>query len=612
VVGAARTIAARGPWVVGAVALVLHLAVLAGLSSAPSFDVPIVDEATYDHLARDLVAGHGLDPRLFWQGLLYPLELAAVYAVTGGSLVAARVAQALAGSLAAALTCRLGERTGGPRVGLLAGLIVACSGPLLFFDCEVVATAWEVLWAAALPLLALQATAKPGRWRVFFFGVACAASILTRASFAPFVAVLAVWVTRRTAPRRAVSWSIAAMCGAGMLVVWAPAAVMARAATGSFDVLPYSGGINLYIGNNADTDATIRVRPGEAWDRLASLPAQHGAMTPAAKEAYFTGLVVDYAKEHPGAFALGLAKKAVELVSSREIPRNIDVYAYRSYSTILSASVWRTGAFGFPFGVVFPMALVGLAFAWRTLPVPLVVLLVTYPVAIIAVFVTARYRAPMLPALAIAASLGAKVVRVAIASNRWPRVAGCAALVVFGLVVSTWPGPFAAELGDHRAEMLTLVATSRLERGRIAEAEALLREALESDPRDQVAHCVLGTVLTRGGDLDAAAWQFESALELDSRGGPRLVQSNANEGMGNVLLLRGTPSLALPYFLEALKYEPDHAALLNDVGQILHGMGHEEEAASYLRRAVAADPTLDVARRNLQAVETILRARTAP
>ncbi|HEY4013183.1 MAG TPA: tetratricopeptide repeat protein [Polyangiaceae bacterium] len=602
---------AHGPWVVGGLALLLHLGVLAELSSAPSFDVPIVDEATYDRLARDLLAGHGFDARLFWQGLLYPLELAAVYAATGGSLVAARIAQALAGSLAAALTCRLGDRAGGRRVGLLAGLIVACSGPLVFFDCELVATAWEVLWAAALPLLALRAADKPGRWRLFLFGAACAACVLTRASFAPFVVVALIWVARRAAVPSG-RWLPAALCGAGVLALWIPAAVVARAATGSFDVLPYSGGINLYIGNNADADATVRIRPGEAWDRFASLPARHGATTPAAKEAYFTGLVADYAREHPGRFALGLANKSVELVTSREIPRNIDVYAYRAYSTILSAIVWRAGAFGFPFGVVFPLALVGLLRAWRTMPAPLLILLVTYPLAIVAVFVTARYRAPILPALAIAASAGVQVIRHAIASHDLRRAAGCAALVVAGVLASTWPGPFAAERGDHRAEMLTLVATSHLEHGRIAEAEPLLRDALESDPRDQVAHCVLGTVLTQRGDLDAAAAQFESALELDSQEGAALVQANANEGMGNVLLLRGTPPLALPYFLEALKYEPTDAPLLNDVGQILHGMGDDEEALAYLRRAVAADPTLDVAHRNLQAVEANLHAGAAP
>jgi Tfp pilus assembly protein PilF len=608
----ARVVREHGPWLVAFVALGLHLAVLAELSSAPSFDVPIVDEATYDRLARDLVAGHGLDARLFWQGLLYPLELAGVYAMAAGSLLAARLVQALAGSLTAALTYKLGARAGGRRVGLAAGLVVACSGPLLFFDFELVATAWETLLAVALPLLALWAAEKPDRWRLAALGGACGASVLTRATFVPFVAVLLAWVAREATVRRGLPWWRAAACVAGLLVVLLPAAVLARASTGGWRVLPYSSGINLYIGNNPDSDATVRIRPGEAWDRLASLPSRHGATTPAAKEAYFEQLVLGYALDRPGRFALGLAKKAVELASSREIPRNIDVYAYRAYSTVLSATVWRAGAFGFPFGVVFPLALVGVALGWRAVPAPLLVLLVTYPLAVVAAFVTARYRAPIVPALAVAAALGANAAAEAIAAKRWRRTAGCASILCFGLVVSTWPGPFAAELGDHRAEMLTLVATSHLEHGRIADAEKLLREALVGNPQDQVAHCVLGTVLTQRGDLEAAAAQFESALDLDDKSGLGLVQTNANEGMGNVLVLRDTPTLALPFFLEALKSEPDNAPLLNDVGQILHGMGDDREAAAYLRKAVAADPTLDLARRNLQAIDATLRGASPP
>ena len=592
--------------------LLLHFAVVAELSRAPSFDVPIVDEASYDQLARDLVAGRGLDGRLFWQGLLYPLELALVYAATGGSIVCARVAQSFAGAAAAGLTCKLGERVGGRRVGLAAGLLVACSGPLLFLDFELAATAWEVLWGVALPLLAMRAAERSSARSAWLFGAACGAGILTRAAFAPFTLAAIAWLAWSGSGRRERRWARAATSAMGVATVLLPAVLLARSATGEWRILPYSGAINLYIGNGQGSDDRIRIRPGEAWDRLASQPARRGAATPSAKEAYFVDLVERDAVDHPGAFALGLAKKAVELVSSREIPRNLDVYTYRAYSAVLEVAAWRAGPFGFPFGLVFPFALVGLVFAYRAMPAPLVILLVTYSLSIVAVFVTARYRAPILPAIAIAAAMGARRAYDAVAAREWPVVAGCGALALSGAALSTRPGPFAAELGDPRAEMLTLVATEHFEHGRFDDAESLLHEALDGDPRDQVAHCVLGSVLARRGDLDGAADHFASALALDSGSTVPQVPFHANAGMGSVLVLRGTPSLALPYFREALKYEPDDARLLDDVGQILHGAGDDEGAARYLRRAVFADPSLDVARKNLERVEAALRGRAAP
>ncbi len=596
-------IRAHGPWFVGCVALAIRLVALAELSSAPSFDVPIVDEATYDQLARDLLAHHELDARYFWQGLFYPLFLAAVYALTGGSLLLARVIQALIGSISAALTCKLGRAAGGRTVGLVAGLLVALSGPLVFSDFELVATAWEVFWALSLMLVAMRARAAVGaakgeRWFALL-GVVGGLAILTRASFVPFVAALAAWLgfalfgRAATGRRRS---ACACVFAAGLFAVLTPAAVAAREATGEARVLPYSGGINLYIGNNADSDATIQVRPGGEWDRLASLPEEHGAVTASAKEAFFLGLVVDFARKSPRGFVAGLGKKAMELVCAREIPRNIDVYAYRAYSNVLAVSTWRLGRFGFPFGVILPLALVGFALSGRALPVPVRILLVSYSLALVAVFVAARYRAPLLPPLAVAAVAGAAAWWRALLARRWRAIAGSSALAAAGAMAAWLPGPFPAEQGDYRAEMLTFVATAQLRRGRLDDAEPLLREALDRDPRSQVAHCVLGTVLTQRGDVEAAARQFEAALEIDPS------DAKAHRGLGNLFLLEELPAKALPHLRAALEVEPRDGAVLNNVAQILHGMGDDAAAIVYFRRALSVDPTLDLARSNLAAI----------
>lgn len=608
-------IADHGALAVACVALLVRLAALYELSNAPSFHVPIVDEASYDRLARGLTSGHPVDAQYFWQGLFYPLFLATTYAATGGSVLAARVAQAVVGAIGAALAYVLGEQAGGRRIGMAAGLAVAGSGPLIFSDFELVATAWEVLWATSLPLLAMRVAKSPERRWLALLGCVGGLSIVTRASFTPFVVVLDTWLVlglaRQPGPRRAV-WTRTSWLLAGLLIVLLPTALVGLRATGEVRVLPYSGGINLYIGNNPDRDATVQIRPGPEWDRLASTPAAHGAVTPRAKEAFFLNLVVDYAKHEPLDFLAGLGKKALEFFSSREIARNLDVYTYRPYSTVLSWTVWRVGRFGFPFGVLFPLALLGLALDGRALSPPLRILLLVYPLTVVAVFATARYRAPVVPALAVAAALGARAlwraVRVAGAASvarlaRSERVAWSSALATAGLAASTWPGPFAGERGDHRAEMLTLVATEHLAHGRLDAAEPLLREAIESEPRNKVAHCVLGTLLTQRADFDSATSQFESVIGIDPDDG------RAHEGLGNLSILQGNPKLALEHFRKVLEVDGDDAAMLNNVGQLLHVLGDDQGATDYLRRALAVDPTLDLARSNLAEIQ---RSRGAP
>jgi hypothetical protein len=235
------------------------------LTRAPSFYVPIVDERSYDHLARQLLAGHPLDAAYFWQGPFYPAFLSAVYAWTNGSVLAARLAQSGLGAATAALSFRLGERIGGRRVGWIAGLTTALYGPLVFAEFELVATAWEAFLVVALLLLALRWCETPRAFWGLLLGLIGGLSIVTRATFVPFVAGLGVWLAIELARRSAclregvTRWSLFA---GGVLLVLVPVAVVNGRATGHFGVLPYSGGINLYIGNNPDRVHTLQIRPG--------------------------------------------------------------------------------------------------------------------------------------------------------------------------------------------------------------------------------------------------------------------------------------------------------------------------------------------------------------
>src|SRR5207249_1153034 len=87
------------------------------------------DEPGYDRLARALLAGRGID----WPGRvpLYPLWLAAVYALTGGSYRAVPIAQAFLGATAIPLAYLLGRRVFGHAVGLLTALGVTLSCQLV-------------------------------------------------------------------------------------------------------------------------------------------------------------------------------------------------------------------------------------------------------------------------------------------------------------------------------------------------------------------------------------------------------------------------------------------------------------------------------------------------
>ena len=63
-----------------------------------------------------------------------------------------------------------------------------------------------------------------------------------------------------------------------------------------------------------------------------------------------------------------LGHKAFLLVRGEEIKRNQDVYFARTYSWLLGVLLWKICHFAFPFGLLGPLAAVGLVLAWRHRP----------------------------------------------------------------------------------------------------------------------------------------------------------------------------------------------------------------------------------------------------
>lgn len=124
-------------WILALVALALVVRLGYALTLPPEIVVTFeADPITYDQIARNIAAGRGFSgasfyyppgsdvPTAFWDAL-YPYFLATIYTVAGHSIATVRVAQALLGALAVWLTCWIGDRLAGRRVGLTAAAVSA-------------------------------------------------------------------------------------------------------------------------------------------------------------------------------------------------------------------------------------------------------------------------------------------------------------------------------------------------------------------------------------------------------------------------------------------------------------------------------------------------------
>jgi Flp pilus assembly protein TadD len=194
------------------------------------------------------------------------------------------------------------------------------------------------------------------------------------------------------------------------------------------------------------------------------------------------------------------------------------------------------------------------------------------------------------------------------ACRTWPRFrpiwAVAAACAVMILAIAAWRQT-SYWRNSETIWTRTLACTSRnivahynlgvalAKRGRIDEAMAHFRKALEVDPDYTGAHNNLGIALADCGRIDEAAEHFRKALEIE----PDYAEVHAN--LGNVLARRGRTNDAILCYERALQLKPDLASAHNGLGNALSDLGRDDEAERHLREALEIDANYAEARNNV-------------
>jgi 4-amino-4-deoxy-L-arabinose transferase-like glycosyltransferase len=488
------------------VALAVRLAYLL-TARGPAFDAPLIDADYYDYLGERLARGEGFDAGPFWQPPLYPVVLGGLYWLGGHSLWWPRLLQALLGSLSAVLAQDVARRLSGSRaVGLGAGLLVALHGSLVFYDGELLATSLGTFLGTAALWLAVRESRGPGP--ALLCGVCIGLGALAVAPLLLLVLPLA-WALARG--RRVHAVLCAAACAALVLC----ATLSNHARSGEWLLISANGGINLWLGNNADVDGAMAIRPGAAWEALVNEPARHGFHTPASQDAYFTRKALEWCGSRPLDCVGNLLWKARLLLLARELPRNEDLYVVRAQSPVLWALTPGPGGLALPYALLWPLAAAGCVRVWRkwrakedaraALTVVAAAAMLAAPSVLF--FVTGRYRAPLAPVLCVLAALGLQALLSRAASRAVP--AGVALAV---LVLSVWPVRLAVDSVDFEAELHYAVGGRLARLGDDAGAVAAWRHAVLRKPDYLEAGFNLGLALERLGQPEEAARTYASLL----------------------------------------------------------------------------------------------------
>lgn len=134
------------------------------------------------------------------------------------------------------------------------------------------------------------------------------------------------------------------------------------------------------------------------------------------------------------------------------------------------------------------------------------------------------------------------------------------------------------------------------ELGRVEEAERALRDAVEKDPRNVVAHANHAVLLRRLGHRDAAEAACRAALIIDNAYVPAL------HTLGTIQSERRKLAEAEASFVRVLTLDPRHVQALINLSAICSAGERMDEAIALLERAIAINPRLAEAHVNLGAI----------
>ncbi|MCO6437818.1 MAG: glycosyltransferase family 39 protein [Phycisphaerae bacterium] len=497
------------------VALGLRLFYVQQMRASPLFDHPVMDEQYHDEWAQAFAEGQTYIEGPYFRAPLYPWFLGTIYWLFGHDLFAARVVQALLGSLSCGLLFLIGRRIFGRTVGAIAGFTAASYWILIYFDGELLIPLLIVFLDLLLMWMLLEAGEKPRWWRFALAGAVVGLSALARPNILLFVPAIVTWLIwqHRSDWRSAIVRSLCLV--AGCLLPIAPVTVRNYAVGGDLVLISSQGGVNFYIGNNPRSDGRTAIVPGTPggwWEgyRASIALAEEAAgksVRPSDVSRYYFREALSWIFSNPGDFVAHTWLKTRLFFSSWEISNNKGIYFWTErFGRVL---LWLP--LGFP--VVAPLGLAGLVLCLRrgSSAFPLWGFVIVYSISVILFFCTARYRVPVLPPLILLASYFVVEVARYLKARKWELpLAGAMVLVLSALLVNTWPQ--GREKFRNDAFSYVRLGGIYARQGDLDRAVESYQSAIAEAPTMLMAHFQLATVLHRQGKLDEAIAEYRTAL----------------------------------------------------------------------------------------------------
>jgi tetratricopeptide (TPR) repeat protein len=573
------------------VSAILQAIHLVFFSRNPSFQFPFIDEQEYVKTAQQVlnVLKHGFVPGApYYHSPFYPWFLATVFSMFGVDMLAPRILQIVMSLLTTGLVFALGNRMfpDRPAAAKLATIFWILYGPVLFYTIELANVVMILLFAVLglVTLLRAWKTQKPRAWAAA--GLMYGLYGITRPDVLPFVGIITMLMLLRSMKAQQFRSGIRnlALFVAIFAIPFIITGMVNVHNCGKFVILPANSGLNFHIGNNPDYQNTIAIRPGSNWETLTEMSAQKDQFS---DNAHYYKKAFSYIGQEPQKYMANTWYKIRTLVNGYELPETFDMYMYREYSPVLSVLLWMLGPFGFPFGILMPIAVLGI---WLSRP-KLKEDNLWWPLLFVGVMVSsllvfwnsARYRMPLIPVLAVFAAYAVLHFRDALTQKKYKDFAVTAGSVILMTVAFNVPYPHFSKTFNFKAELLASVGMGEYESGKISNAITSLEESLSLEDSFQV-RANLAWLLEKNRDTDRALREYEKAIAMN----PTAERPRINYGVLCTRLKRYTE--ALTQYNAVIAANPANAEAYYNRGNTYYHMDRYSDAADDYKRTVSLRP----------------------
>jgi tetratricopeptide (TPR) repeat protein len=530
--------------VLGAV-LVLKIGVALQLDRHPLLQPNTgLDTTAYVELAKRVAAGDvGLGPGLYYVSPLYIYFLALVYGVSG-SFTAARIVQAMLGTVAVWLIFVTAREWFGRRAAWIAAVLAALTGVFTYYEALILQASIDiVLTAAALWFLTL-ALRREQRRHYLLAGLVFGVASLNRPNL--LVSAAAIVILLLFVRRFAVAMVLLVGIAAGLAPVTMRNAVVAH----QWALVSSHGGINFYIGNGEGATGYFHpvpgIRPtvdgfaGDAHRVAEKATGRH--LSDAEVSSYFTNLTWRWIARHPLAWTRLLLRKTYAVFNAAHvsIPFSYTFYAYDA-GTLLRYCI--IGAW-----LLVPLGLFGLIRAaprpWSSSYAIWLSFVPSYTASIVLFFITERYQMPLYVPMAIGSGAGIDALMCELRAPRKRALLASLAVLAVLFIAANWPLPLDDGRGEERVRMAEYFAA----RGDVANAEHWTTLALESHIPPATVHYRVGAQYVNARLADPAIAHLERANQL------RPAHAEVESLLGHAFLGGGRARDAVPHLQRAIEH----------------------------------------------------------